>query len=101
MGVTKEDANNAKLIFEEKEKIDISDAASVAVAGLINLIKNNAIDKSEYILLNITSGGFLEFQKKEKLVYLKPEFIINPKKEMRNSIKLINQYTDANFSNDI
>ena len=92
IGVTKKDAEIAKSTFEYLENIDISDASSVSVAGIIKLVNNHTIKNSDIVLLNITSGGVLEYQKYNKITILKPNLLINPNKKIEDIIKLINNY---------
>lgn len=92
IGVTKKDAEIAKSTFEYLENIDISDASSVSVAGIIKLVNNHTIKNSDVVLLNITSGGILEYQKYNKTTILKPNLLINPNKKIEEIIKLINNY---------
>ncbi len=74
------EAAEAAKLFEDLEGNDIHPAASVAVATLINYIKNNSIDKDATIMLNITGGGEERFKREKDVVYLKPSvvFDINP-----------------------
>ena len=63
------------MLFEKFEGIDIHPAAAIATASLIKVVKNNSIDKSKIIMLNITGGGEKLFKKGHKLHYLKPNHI--------------------------
>lgn len=67
-------------LFEETENIDIYSAAAVATASLIEALRENKIDSSKIIMLNITGGGEKRFCKNRELFYLKPShvFAINP-----------------------
>ena len=77
-GVTNEDAQTARALFEELEGIDISPAAGVATAGLIQAVEAGEIGKTETILLNITSGGSQRMRQDYTLNYLKPELVFTP-----------------------
>ncbi len=56
-GIRNEEVFEAMELFEKLEGIDIVPAAGVAVAALINAVKNGSIKSDEIILLNITGGG--------------------------------------------
>ena len=81
--ITNDEARSAAQLFEKLEGIDIHPAAAVATASLINSSKNNNIDKSKIIMLNITGGGEKLFKKEHQLHYLQPNHIfeMNPKEE--------------------
>lgn len=68
-------ARDAARIFEETEGADIHPAAAVATATLIEAARNNQIDKSACIMLNITGGGEELFKSEKILHYLKPAII--------------------------
>ncbi len=72
-----EEAVEAAKIFEETEGNDIHPAAAIAVASLINSVKNNTIDKDACIMLNITGGGENHFKKEKEICYLKPIHIFD------------------------
>jgi len=82
--ITNNEAQQAAILFEELEGIDIHPAAAVATASLLQAVKNNNIDKSKIIMLNITGGGEKLFKKSHFLNYLKPNHIfkVNPKEDM-------------------
>lgn len=77
---TNEQARQAANLFEETEHIDIHPAAAVAVASLLDAVKNNIVPKNSVIMLNITGGGEKLFKKNNPLWYLRPliTFDINP-----------------------
>ena len=77
-GVTNEDSEKARLLFEQLEGIDISEAAGVATGALIQAVETGKIDKKEIILLNITSGGKKRIQQDYDLQYLKPDLVFTP-----------------------
>ncbi|HZK97999.1 MAG TPA: cysteate synthase [Prolixibacteraceae bacterium] len=78
--VTNQEAANAALLFLETEGNDIEPAAAVAVASLIQAVKEGEIDKNETIMLNITGGGIEKFKRENKITYLDPLMIfpLNP-----------------------
>jgi len=83
LSATNEEAIVAADLFLKYEGNDISSAAAIAVASLINEIKNGAIEKDALIMLNITGGGMEKYQREHKIVYAKPMMIfpINPDPE--------------------
>jgi len=80
---TNEDAIEAEKMFERLEGIDLEKAAAIAVASLINAAREDAIDKSKIIMLNITGGGGKRFRKDHKINTLEPSIIfpLNPNRE--------------------
>ena len=69
---TNEEASAAAKLFERTEGNDIHPAAAVAVASLINAVKEGVIEKDKTIMLNITGGGENRFMKEKEITYLKP-----------------------------
>lgn len=78
--VTNQEAANAAQLFLETEGNDIEPAAAVAVASLIQAVKEEKIDKNATIMLNITGGGIEKFKRENKIIYLEPllVFPLNP-----------------------
>ena len=78
--VTNDKARNAATLFSTAEGNDIEPAAAVAVASLIQAVKEGKIDKNATIMLNITGGGIEKFKQENKIHYLKPllVFPLNP-----------------------
>lgn len=79
--------------FEDLEGIDIHPAAAVAVASLIQAVKDNTIEKDAIVMMNITGGGENLFKSQHELYRMKPlmSFPINPngeevKKELKKLI---------------
>jgi cysteate synthase len=77
LGATNDEARLAGIWFKEAEKIDISPAASVALASLIQSVQSELIDTDKIIMLNITGGGIERFKTEHKIIYLKPAKVIN------------------------
>lgn len=73
--IDNETARKTAKLFEETENIDIYSAAAVATASLIEAVKENKIDTSKIIMLNITGGGEKRFCNGRTLFYLKPSKI--------------------------
>ncbi|NER46722.1 MAG: cysteate synthase [Symploca sp. SIO1A3] len=72
-GVTNKESEKARLLFEELEGIDISPAAGVATAALMQAVEAGRVGKKECILLNITSGGVQRMSQDYVLHCLPPE----------------------------
>lgn len=84
-----EDARKAAQLFLDTEGIDIHPAAAVAVATLIDAIKDKKVNKDNLIMLNITGGGEERFKSENELFYLKPVLVfdIDPDDtEVKNSL---------------
>ncbi|NEP63124.1 MAG: cysteate synthase [Symploca sp. SIO2G7] len=77
-GVTNEESKKARLLFEELEGIDISPAAGVAAAALMQAVEAGRVGKKECILLNITSGGAQRMSQDYVLHCLKPDIAFTP-----------------------
>jgi cysteate synthase len=72
-----DEAVAAAKLFEETEGNDIHPAASVAVATLINAVKEGVVKSDDLIMLNITGGGEERFHREKELVYLKPSLVFD------------------------
>lgn len=64
--------------FQELEGIDIHDAPAVAVASLAQAVREGAVKKDEMIMLNITGGGEELARSGQKVVYARPQLILDP-----------------------
>ncbi|NCA86695.1 MAG: cysteate synthase [Clostridia bacterium] len=67
----------ASTLFENLEGIDLHPAAAVAVASLVEAVKNKTVEPDALIMLNITGGGEERFKKENALHYLKPELVFD------------------------
>jgi len=65
----------AAKLFLDTEGNDISSAAAIAVATLIDSVKNGKVEKDATIMLNITGGGADKFIRENKVVYVQPEMV--------------------------
>lgn len=83
LAATNAEAERAAQLFLETEGNDVSTAAAVAVASLIEAVNKGKVEKDAVIMLNITGGGMDKFQRENKVVYAKPLkiFPINPDPE--------------------
>ncbi|MFA9390430.1 MAG: cysteate synthase [Prolixibacteraceae bacterium] len=84
LAATNQEAEEAAQLFLETEGNDVSSAAAVAVATLIDAVKKGNVEKDAIIMLNITGGGMEKFKSEKKIVYAKPlmVFPIDPDPEM-------------------
>lgn len=71
-GITNNDAKTALGLFERLEGIDIFAPAGVAVAALVKAVESGAVDKNDFISLNITGGGLKRLEKDYTPHNLKP-----------------------------
>lgn len=76
--ITNEELNYWKEKFEELEGIDIHNAAAVAVASLVQAVKEGTVKKSETIMLNITGGGEELAKSEKEVIYAVPHLVIDP-----------------------
>jgi cysteate synthase len=76
--VSNEECEQARQLFEKLEGIDICPAAGVAVASLIQAVKNGNVDQQDQILLNITSGGVKQMERHYSLQQLQPHLVFSP-----------------------
>jgi cysteate synthase len=79
-----EEAKVAGELFERTEGNDVAPAAAIAIATLINEVKEGKVEKDAVVMLNITGGGMEKFKRENDIQYLKPEMVfpINPDPEM-------------------
>jgi len=77
-------------LFEKTEGIDIEEPAGVALAGLIQAIKQKKVNKDDCILLNISGGGFKRLKKTMKTYEMPASLVVkNPDKELQEVIKVV------------
>ncbi len=76
--VTNDQLRFWKKRFQELEGIDIHDAPAVAVASLAQAVREGAVKKEEMIMLNITGGGEELARSGQKVVYARPQLILDP-----------------------
>ena len=82
--VTNEEAMEAQKLFEKLEGIDIEPAAGVALASLMQAVKEQRVEEDAVIMLNITGGGVARYKKEFNPVMQKPDLVfpVNPDPEM-------------------
>ena len=74
--VTKEEALEAKALFESLEGIDILPPSAVAVASLLKAVEAGNVGKDDTILLNIAGGGFKRLKEDFTLFQVEPEVTV-------------------------
>lgn len=81
--VTNEEAVEARGLFEKLEGIDIEPAAAVALASLMQAVKEQRVEEDAVIMLNITGGGIARYKKEFNPVMQKPDLVfpVNPDPE--------------------
>ncbi len=72
-------ANNAAISAGQRflalEGVDLSPAAMVAVAGLELALEQGTINRDDYVLLNITGGGYHRIRKELAVVPVTPDIL--------------------------
>ena len=81
---TNEEAMEAGALFEKLEGIDIEPAAAVALASLMQCVREGRVEKDAVIMLNITGGGIGRYKKEFNPMRQKPDLVfpVNPDPEM-------------------
>ncbi|MDR0955313.1 MAG: cysteate synthase [Rikenellaceae bacterium] len=74
------EARQAADLFQQLEGIDIHPAPAVALATLIKAVRDQTIDSTKIVMLNVTGGGEQRFKAGKKLFYLEPSLVfpLNP-----------------------
>lgn len=75
LSASNDEAEKAARLFLETEGNDVTSAAAVAVASLIDSVKKGKVEKNATIMLNITGGGTEKFKSEHQLHHLKPSVI--------------------------
>ena len=78
LSVGNHDAEEAALLFEKSEGIDISPAAAVAVASLEQAVTERRVKRHSLIMLNITGGGYRRARERLTLKPVAPDVVIQP-----------------------
>ncbi len=79
-----EEARAAAELFEKLEGNDIHPAAAVAVATLVNAVKEGEVSKDATIMINITGGGENKLKSEKEVTYLKPVHIFDVTPTLEN-----------------
>ena len=72
LAISNEKATEAGELFKELEGNDISPAAAVAVASLIQAVDSGEVSSDSKIMLNITGGGMNRFKEEHSVYFLRP-----------------------------
>jgi cysteate synthase len=91
LAISNEEARHAAQVFEKLEKIDIHPAAAIATASLWKTVKNNTLDKSKIIMLNITGGGEKLFKQSHSLHNVKPDHIFEMNPNENEVLEIVNR----------
>jgi cysteate synthase len=70
--ITREEALEAKALFESLEGIDILPPSAVAVASLLKAVKTGNVGTGDIILLNIAGGGYIRLKEDFTLFQISP-----------------------------
>lgn len=73
--VSNVDVCRAMQLFSKSENVDINPASAVAVASLLNKVKDGTISQDATVLLNITGGGENLYRAGRDICYLRPSHI--------------------------
>lgn len=77
LSATNAEGRAAQSLFIESEGIDIHPASAIAVATLVNAVKDGTVSSDDMIMLNITGGGEARFKHDKKLYHMKPQIVFN------------------------
>jgi cysteate synthase len=78
LSVSNDEAYTARDDFLADEGIDLSPAASVAAASLVQAVRANAVEKDATIMINITGGGYKLLEAEGRICPVKPSVVIDP-----------------------
>jgi cysteate synthase len=70
--ITKEEALEAKALFESLEGIDVLPPSAVATAALLKAVEAGNVGKDETIFLNLAGGGYERLKKDFTLYQIEP-----------------------------
>lgn len=70
--ITREEALEAKALFESLEGIDILPPSAVATASLLKAVEAGKVGKDETILLNLAGGGYKRLKEDYTLYQIEP-----------------------------
>jgi cysteate synthase len=83
-GISRQEAEEAKRLFESSEGIDILNAPAIAVAALASAARSGAIGRSDVVLLNITGGGLARLQEAMAKNCLEADIVVSKPEEAVN-----------------
>jgi len=70
--ITREEALEAKVLFESLDGIDILPPSAVATASLLKAVEEGNVGKDETILLNLAGGGYKRLKEDYTLYQIEP-----------------------------
>lgn len=89
--VTNDELHAWQAKFLELERIDIHNAAAVAVASLAQAAKEGVVGKDDVIMLNITGAGEERAKSEGEIFYAKPHLVIDPELPEQEIIDMVEQ----------
>jgi cysteate synthase len=89
LAATNLESDEARQLFLETEGIDITPAAGVALASLIQASKTGLVKKEALVMLNITGGGVERFKLERPTRYLEPSTVIPREDIVRENLNAI------------
>ena len=72
---TNEQAAEAQELFARLEGVDIEPAAAVALASLMQCVKEGRVEKDAVVMLNITGGGIARYRREFNPVRQHPDLV--------------------------
>lgn len=87
--VTNKEAMFAYNIFLEKEQLEIGPSAAIACASLIKAVNTKQVSPEEYIMLNLTGGGYKNIYKDFTITHLTPHSAIHKHSSLEEIKKLV------------
>jgi cysteate synthase len=88
------ESDEARQLFLETEGIDISPAAGVALASLVQASKSGLVGKEALVMLNITGGGVERFKLEKPTRYLEPSAVIPQEQIVQEDLEVIAKALD-------
>ena len=89
VAVENEAARAGGRLFQECEGIDISPAASVAVAALQAAVATGQIAADEIVMLNITGGGIERIHREQPIYRPQPDLVLGRRDRSRRRIRAL------------
>jgi cysteate synthase len=86
--ITREEALEAKALFESLEGIDILEPSAVAAASLLKAVEAGNVEKDDVILLNIAGGGFKRLKEDFTLFQVEPEVTVSSSEVSLDELKI-------------
>jgi len=100
--VNNAELERARALFAELEGIDISSSAGVALNSLIQAVEVGTVQKNDYVLLNITSGGMERLKQDYPLQYLQPSLTFSREEILPELVsKRIQQFAQSNSTGQL